>query len=70
MLHLQEKLAEHIRMKNVTENMEMAWEHSPEAFGQVIMLYVNMEVRIKCCKVSMQQPRVLLLYTPAAVYLQ
>eukprot|EP00891_Asterochloris_glomerata_P009093 jgi/Astpho2/9093/Aster-x1562 len=38
------KLAEHIRQKNVAENMQLAWDHSPEVFGRVIMLYVDMEV--------------------------
>ena len=41
---LQAKLAEHIRQKNVAENMQLAWDHSPEVFGRVIMLYVDMEV--------------------------
>lgn len=40
----QARIAEFIEKSNVMENFEQAWEHSPEVFGQVIMLYNNMEV--------------------------
>eukprot|EP01112_Ceratiomyxa_fruticulosa_P017256 TRINITY_DN5345_c0_g1_i1.p1 TRINITY_DN5345_c0_g1~~TRINITY_DN5345_c0_g1_i1.p1 ORF type:complete len:458 (+),score=131.37 TRINITY_DN5345_c0_g1_i1:192-1565(+) len=40
-LEAQAKIAEHIRMEKVNENMENAMEHSPESFGSVIMLYVD-----------------------------
>ena len=43
-LEAQRDIAENIRMENVNANMETAMEHNPEAFGQVIMLYVHCKV--------------------------
>lgn len=43
-LEAQKKIEESIRQKNVDENFEVAMETTPEAFGSVIMLYVDMEV--------------------------
>ena len=43
-LEAQKKIEEAIRMKNVDENYETAMETTPEAFGSVFMLYVDMEV--------------------------
>jgi DNA damage-inducible protein 1 len=40
----QQRIAEEIRLKNVEHNMETAMEHSPENFGQVIMLYIDCKV--------------------------
>lgn len=40
----QKKMYEAIQQKNVMENYEHALEHSPEVFGQVDMLYVDMSV--------------------------
>jgi len=40
----QAAIAEEIRLKNVNENMEQAIEYNPEAFGRVIMLYIDCEV--------------------------
>lgn len=40
----QKKIAERIRMENVQKSMETAIEEMPEAFGRVIMLYVDIEV--------------------------
>jgi DNA damage-inducible protein 1 len=40
----QRKMYEYIQQKNVEENFEHAMEHSPEVFGEVDMLYVNMTV--------------------------
>ena len=40
----QKRIASMIQQQNVNENMESAMENSPELFGNVVMLYVNMEV--------------------------
>ena len=37
----QKKIAENIRLQNIQQNMESALEHMPEAFGNVVMLYIN-----------------------------
>ena len=40
----QAKIEERIRLGNVQQNMEMAMEEMPEAFGRVHMLYIRCEV--------------------------
>lgn len=45
-LHLEET----IKAKNIIENYETALETSPELFGDVVMLYVDMEVNGVPCK--------------------
>jgi len=40
----QAAIAEEIRLKNVNENMEQSIEYNPEAWGRVIMLYIDCEV--------------------------
>jgi len=40
----QKRIASMIQQQNVNENLESAMENSPELFGNVVMLYVNMEV--------------------------
>uniref|UniRef100_A0A8D8ZDT4 Protein DDI1 homolog 2 n=2 Tax=Cacopsylla melanoneura TaxID=428564 RepID=A0A8D8ZDT4_9HEMI len=37
-------IAEDIRQRNVEANMEAAIEYNPEAFGSVVMLYINCRV--------------------------
>lgn len=46
----QRKMYEWIQQKNVEENFEHAMEHSPEVFGTVDMLYVNMTVNAEPVK--------------------
>ena len=43
-MDLQSRIAEQIRQQNIQQNMESAWEHSPEVFSDVYMLYVSMQV--------------------------
>lgn len=43
-LDMQARIAEHIRQQNIQQNMENAWEHSPEVFSDVYMLYVKMTI--------------------------
>lgn len=40
----QMKIAERIRLKNVQENRNFAMENYPQFFGQISMLYVNIEI--------------------------
>ena len=40
----QAKIARMIKQSNVDENLNTAMENSPELFGHIVMLYVNMEV--------------------------
>ena len=42
-LEAQRKIEEAIRLENVDANYETAMETTPEAFGSVIMLYVDMK---------------------------
>merc|ERR1712200_105541 len=37
-------IAKEIQQKNIDANMELAMEASPESFGSVIMLYINLKV--------------------------
>ncbi|XP_065323379.1 protein DDI1 homolog 2-like isoform X2 [Gordionus sp. m RMFG-2023] len=41
---MQEKIAKLIHQKNIDVNMEIALEHTPESFGIVSMLYINIKV--------------------------
>eukprot|EP00871_Galdieria_phlegrea_P004476 jgi/Galph1/5029/GphlegSOOS_G62.1 len=41
---LQKALEERIRQENVAENLEAALEYNPEAFGNVVMLYILAKV--------------------------
>ncbi len=43
-MEAQAKIAERIRQQQVEENYQTAYEHTPEVFSQVTMLYVDMEV--------------------------
>jgi DNA damage-inducible protein 1 len=40
----QEHIAERIRMENVIRNLEDAFEHNPESFAQVVMLFVDVKL--------------------------
>ena len=43
-LEAQKRIAENIRLQNIQQNMEFALEHMPEAFGNVVMLYIDCQV--------------------------
>ena len=49
-LEAQKKIEERIREDNVMENFENALEINPEAFGRVVMLYIDCEVNGKPVK--------------------
>lgn len=55
-------IEEEIRMERVNENMELAMEDTPEAFGRVIMLYIESSVNNTPVKafVGMGDMRILL----------
>ena len=38
------KIVQNFRLKNVESNMETAMEYAPESFGQVLMLYIDVNV--------------------------
>jgi DNA damage-inducible protein 1 len=40
----QQMIEERIRLQNVAQNMELALEHNPEAFGQVVMLHIDVVI--------------------------
>ena len=40
----QRRIAENIRLQNIQQNMESALEYMPEAFGNVVMLYIDCQV--------------------------
>lgn len=47
----QRKIEEMIRLQNIQANMESAMENMPEAFGRVVMLYIDVKVNavpVKC----------------------
>ncbi|EPX74701.1 UBA domain-containing protein Mud1 [Schizosaccharomyces octosporus yFS286] len=43
-VEVQRKIEEQIRQSNIAENMQSAIENHPEVFGQVYMLFVNVEI--------------------------
>jgi hypothetical protein len=43
-MEAQQRIAEHIRLQNIQQNMEHALEYMPEAFGNVVMLYIDCQV--------------------------
>ncbi|CAF4370193.1 unnamed protein product, partial [Rotaria sp. Silwood2] len=41
---IQRRIEENINMENVLDNMEHAYEHAPEFFGNIVMLYINCKI--------------------------
>ena len=44
MVCAQARIAARIQAEQIEHNFQQAWEHTPEVFGHVLMLYVNLEV--------------------------
>lgn len=40
-IEYQRRVEEIIRLENIQENFTNAWEHLPESFGNIVMLYIN-----------------------------
>jgi DNA damage-inducible protein 1 len=63
----QRKIAQMIEQGNINENYDSAMEHTPEAFGRVQMLYVDMEVNGVKLKVKKDGRVFLRLLVPGVV---
>lgn len=59
----QARIAEEIQQKNIQENFEAAIENTPEVFGHINMLYVDMKVGLSMFCVNVKA--CLTLETPA-----
>ncbi|KAI3640819.1 hypothetical protein MIR68_001697 [Amoeboaphelidium protococcarum] len=64
-VEMQKRIEEQIRMENINENMELAYQYNPEVFTKVHMLYVDVEVNGRHIKAFIDSGAQATIMTPA-----
>ncbi|KAI3633774.1 hypothetical protein MIR68_008106 [Amoeboaphelidium protococcarum] len=64
-VEMQKRIEEQIRMENINENMELAYQFNPEVFTKVHMLYVDVEVNGRHIKAFIDSGAQATIMTPA-----